>query len=101
MANVDFTRENVTKCLCGTCPVQADSACVTEKDTKLGEAMKAGMDGMPSPADVAGLYCSTGVATCNDLDFAQPCVCADCEVFAENGLGQGYYCERGNAATIG
>ena len=101
MASVDFTLENAIKCLCGTCPVQADSVCVTEKNTKLGEAMKAGMDGMPSPANVAGLYCSTGVATCTDLDFAKQCKCAGCEVFAENGLGQWKYCERGNAATIG
>ena len=101
MASVDFTLDNATTCLCGTCPVQTDSVCVKDKNTTLGEAMAAGMADMPSPIDVAGLYCSTGVATCGDLDFTQQCQCMGCPVYVENDLGQWKYCERGNAATIG
>lgn len=100
MASVEFTKDNVMKCICGKCPVQAESACIADKSGKLMAGMESGMDEMPAPADVPGLYCSTGVASCDDLDFSQDCICPGCPVHVENGLTQWKYCERGSAAEI-
>ena len=41
-----------------------------------------GSGAMPAPADVARLYCATGTAACDDLDFAQQCDCPGCPVYA-------------------
>lgn len=101
MASVELTKDNALTCLCSKCPVQAESACVAEKTTSLMVAMEGEMEDMPSPADVPRVYCSTGVATCDDLDLSQICICGECPVFEENGLGQWKYCQRGSAASIG
>jgi hypothetical protein len=55
----------------------------------------------PPAADLPGLYCSSGVATCQDLDFDGICRCMGCVVYAENVLDQSKYCRRGSAAKIG
>jgi hypothetical protein len=38
MGKVEFTMENLKKCICPTCPVQADSACAKEKMMKMQES---------------------------------------------------------------
>jgi hypothetical protein len=81
--------------------VQADSACAADKGAKIAAAMETGMEAMPAPDDIAGLYCSTGTASCDDLDVSKNCICGGCEVFSANGLKGWKYCERGDAATIG
>jgi hypothetical protein len=100
---VPYTQENATMCICTRCPVQTDSTCAREK-IKLMEAMMAkgmpqGM--MPPPADLPGLYCATGVATCKDLDLTRMCICAGCPVWEKCKLGDGtprsYYCRDGKA----
>ena len=101
MAVVEFSKDNAMKCMCSTCPVQAASSCVADKNAKLAAAMTSGMEGMPAADEVAGVYCATGVASCDDLDLSMGCVCSTCAVFADNQLGQWKYCERGNAASIG
>jgi hypothetical protein len=101
MATVEYTRANAMKCMCVRCPVQASSSCVAEKSALLSAAMEVGMDAMPATADVPLLYCATGIAVCDDLDFAQRCICGDCAVFSENALTQMKYCKRGSAAKIG
>ena len=101
MPSVEFTKDNALKCMCSKCPVQEKSACVAGKNAAMMKAMEEGMEGMPAASDVAGLYCSTGSATCGDLDVTQNCICSRCSVFSENGLTQWKYCERGNAEAIG
>ena len=101
MPNAEFSRDNVLKCLCGECPVQIESSCVADKNTALETAMGAGLDPMPTPDDVPGLYCATGTAVCTDLNFAELCICAECPVFTENNLGGWKYCENGSAASVG
>ncbi len=100
---VQFTKDNTMKCLCGRCPVQAESVCVADKSLALAEAMKADGESMPMPsgADVPGVYCATGVAACNDLDVSQTCICMQCLVYGEGGLQGWKYCERGSAAEVG
>lgn len=64
--------------------------------------MGPGAMGMPEPKDVARLYCSSGTASCTDLNFAEPCQCpAGCEVYQEYNLTQQKYCERGSADQVG
>ena len=93
---IEFTRENITKCLCPQCPVQAESECAQTKMKMLQESMR-GMS--PEPSDVPGVYCATGIATCNGLDPTKMCNCPNCDVFKENNLEQGkpngYFCQKG------
>lgn len=93
---IEFTRENITKCLCPQCPVQAESECAQTKMKMLQESMR-GMS--PEPSDVPGVYCATGTAACSDIDPNKMCNCPNCDVFKENNLEQGepkrYFCQKG------
>ena len=93
---IEFTRENITKCLCPQCPVQAESECAQTKMKMLQESMR-GMS--PEPSDVPGVYCATGTATCSGLNPNKMCNCPNCKVFKENNLEQGepngYFCQKG------
>lgn len=97
MVNIDFNMDNIQKCLCPGCPVQAKSECVQDKLSK----MQSRSGGLPSTEDVPQVYCGTGKATCNDLDPNQSCQCPKCEVWKEYKLGEAepdsYYCVRGDA----
>jgi hypothetical protein len=56
---------------------------------------------MPKPEDIPGLYCSTGKATCRDLDGKQTCICPRCPVWdgynLDEGVRMGYFCRDGQA----
>ncbi len=95
---IGFTRENISKCLCSQCPVQAESECAQTKMKMLQESMR-GMS--PEPSDVPGVYCATGTAACSDLDPSKMCNCPNCDVFKENNLAQRepgeYFCQKGAA----
>jgi hypothetical protein len=93
---VPFSAVNVGKCLCPKCPVQSKSQCVSGKLTTIGQALS------KSPLlreEIPGQYCSTGTATCKDLDPTQSCICGNCGVFSEYNLAKGtpvgYYCRDG------
>ncbi len=105
MARIEFNMENVSKCECPSCPVQAQSACARDQMAKLQEtaqAVSAGAsDPPPSPGEVPAVYCSSGTASCDDLDFNKACSCPTCDVWRENRLTARYYCEEGNADQIG
>jgi hypothetical protein len=102
VASVAFDKVNMDKCNCKMCPVQEKSACSAEKKAKLMAPMQPGMEMMmPSAADFPGLYCSTGVATCEDLDQTKGCICPSCAVWTDNKLTAQKYCERGSATVIG
>ncbi|MDN5373750.1 MAG: hypothetical protein PWP32_515 [Methanothermobacter sp.] len=59
---VDFSMENIRRCLCLECPVQRESRCVRDKkkimllitQQDLDSAMRMDTDRVP------GVYCSTG-----------------------------------------
>ena len=97
--SVPLVVANATRCLCPTkCPVQTASACVKGKVSKINDALKA------SPLkreDIPGVYCSSGKATCKDINTNQACQCGSCAVFAEfrlaGGKPVGYYCRDGSA----
>jgi hypothetical protein len=95
MVRVDFNMDNIQKCLCPECPVQAKSECVKVKLNELSSKSS----GSPGKDDVPGLYCSTGKATCEDLDPGEMCQCTKCEVFREYNLDKhkpgSYFCAIG------
>lgn len=95
---VPFSSTNVGKCMCPKCPVQAKSQCVKSKLATIKEALA------KTPlirGEIPGIYCSTGTATCTDLDPKQACMCGSCSVFGEYSLGSGkpagYFCRDGFA----
>ncbi|MGC9516989.1 MAG: hypothetical protein ACP5C3_04730 [Methanomicrobiales archaeon] len=103
MAKVEFNMENLKKCVCRDCPVQENSECASSKkkmvQEKMEEMMNKGM--MPDPEAVPGVYCATGRAICEDLDFDKMCMCASCPVWQECDLGSGspmgYFCRDGSS----
>ena len=110
--SVQFTMDNVMKCQCGSCPVQGESQCAIDKMRSMKSMMPADPSGgleaqpmgqmmAPRPEMVPGMYCSTGTASCGDLDFMQKCICPTCAVWQENDLGSMKYCRNGSAADNG
>ena len=105
---VPLNNDVVMKCMCGMCPVQAQSVCSVPK-LKMMMDMKAnmGMKGsempagsmrampdqmkmkMPNPEELPGPFCSIGKAVCNDLDKNKACICNTCLVFKEFNLVSG------------
>ncbi len=97
-AKVPFSTANVGKCMCPQCPVQSKSQCAAGKLATIKDALAK----KPlSREDIPGVYCSTGTATCNDLDPSQSCICGTCAVFNQYNLASGkpvgYYCRDGFA----
>lgn len=97
---VPFTEENIMKCMCPRCPVQTGSQCINEKLGKLDEVMES-VGKAPEPREVPGVYCSTGAATCKDLNPSQMCICGSCAVWHQYNLVSGrpvyYFCKDGRA----
>ncbi len=71
MAGVADTKQNMERCLCGTCP--------------------------SFPGDT-GFYCAKGKSA-NAVE-RKGCNCAECANFKEFGLSKGYYCADGSAAQV-
>ena len=101
-SKVSYTVENIMKCRCPYCPVQKDSSCVKGKLDNLTKELESAQEGeVPEPQNVPGVYCSTGKATCQDLNPDQQCICYTCAVWKEYNLGDGtpsmYFCKNGKA----
>ena len=102
MPVVQFTPENALKCACIRCPVETNSKCSKEKMEAIKKMIASGKKGpMPKPTEVPALYCSSGKASCKDLDFKQMCMCGSCPVWSEYKLPAGkpaaYYCKDGKS----
>jgi hypothetical protein len=89
---------NIKKCVCGKCPVQAGSQCSKNKMADSDEAL--GHDPLQAAA-IPRAYCSSGKATCIDLDFSKMCMCGACPVYEDYSLAtttpMDYYCQDGKA----
>ena len=88
--------------MCPQCPVQADSVCTLDKIGNLKNEMKSlGKDEVPGPHKVPGVYCSSGTATCSDIDPNRDCICKTCPVWGEYCLEHAntilYFCNNGRA----
>lgn len=98
MRPVAYTPDNVAKCWCGQCPVQRESDCAKQRY----EASKPGIQQgqMPKPGELAGLYCVTGKAPCDDINPNQRCLCTECLVWGEHNLVSNHYCVQGSAEEV-
>lgn len=110
MVDIEFNMENIGKCKCPGCPVQAQSSCAMDKLETLQKTMASDppetaaaveQEIISHPENVPGLYCATGKATCEDLNFEEMCQCPKCDIFKENNLESGepggYFCAEGKA----
>lgn len=99
---VPYALENISKCRCPLCPVQADSRCAQDILESLKEAMEnISGEKIPNPEEVPGVYCSTGKSVCQDLNPDRRCICYSCDVWKEYDLEGGrpsqYFCQNGKA----
>jgi len=99
---VPYTVSNIERCMCSQCPVQADSVCAQEKFSTLKNEIKSLGEGeAPEVQKVPGIYCSTGAATCVDLNPNRQCICKTCAVWEEycleNAKPMMYFCNIGRA----
>ncbi len=102
---VPYIAENIERCMCSECPVQTGSQCVSQKLESSKEEMKhLGAGKVPKPENVPGIYCSTGTATCRDIDTSQPCICGTCAVYKGYELAEGkptdHFCKNGRAQRL-
>jgi hypothetical protein len=101
--HIDFSMENIKKCLCMRCAVQIESKCVKDKEKIMLLIKNQDLDSpmMMGPDRVPGLYCSTGKAVCKDIDIKKVCKCNECPIWAEKSLKTGtpgrYFCKNGKA----
>jgi hypothetical protein len=95
-SKVPFDAGEIKRCICPSCPVQIMSACVVGKESAMDAA---GPGGELKPEDVPRLYCSTGVASCKDIDVEKKCICDSCPVWKDFGLSDGkpayHFCRDG------
>jgi hypothetical protein len=101
-AKVPYTVANIKKCMCPKCPVQAASICVKGKLENLTKELESAQEGdVPKPQNIPGVYCSTGKATCQDLNLKKQCICYTCTVWKEYHLQNVdpvmYFCQKGKA----
>lgn len=99
---VPYNEDNINRCRCPQCPVQADSQCVPDKLKISNQELENAPEGVaPDPMDVPGVYCSEGRASCRDLDFDRQCICGTCEVWKEYDLKDAcpnnHFCSQGRA----
>jgi hypothetical protein len=101
MPRVDYNLENMLKCVCCKCEVQTKSICAKEKTREIQKIEAKGLEAIPlfEPEEFPWLYCATGKAHCDDLNFKENCKCKDCKVWKENKLDRTYpvefYCKDG------
>ena len=100
MVGIDFSMENIKKCLCTKCAVQIESQCVRDKQKIMLLITQQDLDS-PMRMDeerVPGLYCSTGMASCKDIDPKKVCKCNECSIWDQYKLvAQRYFCQNGSA----
>jgi hypothetical protein len=99
---VPYTEDNINRCRCPLCPVQADSPCAQSKIKSLSQKMENAPAGeIPDPEDVPGVYCSEGKSPCQDLNFDRQCICGTCDVWKEYDLKDAnpnnHFCQQGRA----
>lgn len=99
MVEVEFTRDNIIRCLCKKCAVQVGSQCVKNKLGLMLLITQQDLDSpmMMEPDKVPGLYCATGKATCKDINTKRVCKCVECPIWNEKSLKynetSSYFCK--------
>jgi hypothetical protein len=101
LIDIDFSVKNIKRCLCPSCPVQAESECAEGVRRIMLEIAYSSESAMLFERNrVPGMYCSTGKALCQDLNYNKICKCKECPVWLEYKLDQEevmkYYCRDGS-----
>jgi len=99
-SKIPFTSAYVAQCMCPTCPVERNSKCAKDLLKNMGTTVC--KDKTPlKREEIPGLYCSTGTASCRDLDPKQACICDTCPVYSSfhlaNKMPGGYFCREGSS----
>jgi hypothetical protein len=104
MLKIDFNQENMEKCLCAECPVQAKSSCVKDQIKimdEIGHSVDIDSGYILDPEVIPKVYCSTGKTECEDLYYHEECQCTKCPVWKEYDLevreSPAYFCKNGKA----
>lgn len=95
MNKVHYDERNFELCHCPSCKVDQASECVQKRllrETELRE--------LPDKNEVARVYCASGAATCEGLDFEKQCQCPNCEVWYSYDIPTQYFCKKGAAEEI-
>ncbi len=99
---IPYSKENIIRCLCPTCPVQEDSLCAKKKLMESRELMQS--EEILKGEDYPGMYCTNGKATCEDIDTNKNCICPDCAIHKEYKLDGAkpsfLYCKEGEVITF-
>jgi len=95
--------ENIRKCLCTKCAVQIESQCAKDKEKIMLLMTYQDLDS-PMRLDEGrfpGLYCTTGQASCTDIDTKKVCKCNECPIWDGYKLEpERYFCKQGKAKKI-
>jgi hypothetical protein len=99
---VPYNEENIIRCRCPECPIQADSQCALDKLRNSRQELENAPEGeVPNPENVPGVYCSEGKASCQDLNFERECICCICDVWKEYDIKDAspnnHFCQYGRA----
>ena len=100
---IDFSMENIKKCLCIKCAVQIESQCVKDKEKIMLLMKNQDLDSpmRMSPDRVPRLYCTSGKALCKDIDTNKVCKCNECPIWKEKSLEDAepsrYFCKNGTS----
>ncbi len=104
MLKIDFDKENMEKCLCADCPVQANSSCVNDQlkmMEEIGHSIDIDSGVMLDKEKVPKVYCAKGQTICDDLNLHEECQCKNCEIWKEYDLevrkAPAYFCKNGKA----
>ena len=104
MLKIDFNLENMEKCLCDDCPVQAKSSCVKDQKKimqEIGHSVDIDSGFILDPDKIPKLYCAKGKTICKDLYYHEECQCFKCRIWKEYDLevrkAPAYFCKNGKA----
>lgn len=98
ISKVKLNIENIQKCACIQCQVQAENLCAKSKIENLKEMMKIEKNIVPEPKNIPGMYCMTGISKCSGLNTKKACLCPNCEIFKESAFDNksiNHFCKNG------
>jgi hypothetical protein len=99
-SKIPFTTAYVAQCMCSKCPVQKMSKCAKDLLVNMGTTVCKEKTPL-NREEIPGLYCSTGTASCGDIDTKQACICGTCAVFSSFKLADkmpvGHFCRDGSS----
>jgi len=104
LLKIELNLENLKKCQCPDCHVQADNSCIKQQTILLeekGHSTDLNGEFVLEADEIPLLYCVKGKSICEDLNFHEECQCVKCLIWKEYDLeargNEGYFCRYGKA----